>query len=666
MRRNLIRAEALVLSLVGAWSAVACLCSAFSIPVQWLPMLTVWLLTDFMCIACLSFRRGGWVLLGLNAGTLAAVWFAKLLKAPLYSLLGTILQVYHSAYGFGVPDALRTATGTPDFALGFLGAVVVQCVCIGVYYSRCTVFGGGALLIPLSACLVVTDTVPSTGSLFALLLCLVLLLLTDSVRIENREQASHLLLGALLPVALALVLLFRLVPQETFQNTTQALRLRVLNSLQEMQERIYSGNIPLSPFSQTRDMQDLSSLGSPPDDKTLIASLTVEQGNTVYLRVKDFDRYNGVSWVSTHTRQETLAGTGESLGTIVVMEHQPQQGRLLPAYPSGEILLTGGSAPQGETTFQVERLEAALGARPGEEWLELPQDTLRRAQAILKTIPGATGSLQETVKAIAEYVRSCARYDLEPSRMPGSETDFALWFLESGEQGYCVHFATAAAVLLRSAGIPARYVTGYKVDPLQGQTTQVTTEDAHAWVEYYNYQNWTWTILDATPGPSSASETSPTETQTIPPPTTQPPTTKPTQPPTTEPTVPTEPEPPQPRHWQIPWKLLGRIVLVLLLAGCVELQYRLRVHLRRKLQAKGDANRRALTFWRELTLLTRLIHRPMPTALIDLAEKARYSQHQLTVEELKLLHRYAAHCRRKLQTEKTWKQLIYRYWYAVL
>ena len=42
--------------------------------------------------------------------------------------------------------------------------------------------------------------------------------------------------------------------------------------------------------------------------------------------------------------------------------------------------------------------------------------------------------------------------------------DFAIWFLTEADTGYCIHFATAAVVLLRAAGIPARYVDGYVVN----------------------------------------------------------------------------------------------------------------------------------------------------------------------------------------------------------
>ena len=59
-------------------------------------------------------------------------------------------------------------------------------------------------------------------------------------------------------------------------------------------------------------------------------------------------------------------------------------------------------------------------------------------------------SVEEMAAAIADYVRQSASYDLMTDRMPADQTDFAIWFLEEGTTGYCVHFATAATMLLLS------------------------------------------------------------------------------------------------------------------------------------------------------------------------------------------------------------------------
>ena len=267
--------------------------------------------------------------------------------------------------------------------------------------------------------------------------------------------------------------------------------------------------------------------------------------------------------------------------------------------------------------------------------------------------------------AIGGYVSSCAVYDRNPSIMTEEGGDFALWFLTEAERGYCVHFATSAAVLLRSAGIPARYVTGYKVNTVPGETARVTSDDAHAWVEYYNQTTWTWTVLEATPGmvQLAPAEEPQNETQTPQQPTQE------ANAETAVPVLPTEPEPSEPEPQaplQIPVAWLLVPVGLAAVWALLECQRRVRLHIRRVRLRRGDINSRAMGRWRELQLLTRLAGCRMPEELTALAEKAVYSQHLLEKEELGRFVGFAAHCRKQLREKSIWKKLLYRYWYAVI
>ena len=101
---------------------------------------------------------------------------------------------------------------------------------------------------------------------------------------------------------------------------------------------------------------------------------------------------------------------------------------------------------------------------------------------------------------VAEYISSSARYTLMPYITPEGE-DFALYFLQYSKRGYCIHFATAAALMLRAMDIPARFTSGFVVTVRAsgvGNTTVVTDRNAHAWVEVY-YDDVGWIPLEATP-----------------------------------------------------------------------------------------------------------------------------------------------------------------------
>ncbi len=79
-------------------------------------------------------------------------------------------------------------------------------------------------------------------------------------------------------------------------------------------------------------------------------------------------------------------------------------------------------------------------------------------------------------------------------------------FLLGNRQGYCVQFATTLALLLREAGIPARYVDGYiaqSMTPSGGESagtyaTTVRDRNAHAWVEVW-FDGIGWVSYEATP-----------------------------------------------------------------------------------------------------------------------------------------------------------------------
>ena len=109
----------------------------------------------------------------------------------------------------------------------------------------------------------------------------------------------------------------------------------------------------------------------------------------------------------------------------------------------------------------------------------------------------------EIADLVAAYIASSAQYSLTPLVIPQGE-DFALSFLQSAKRGYCIHFATAATLMLRSLGIPARFTSGYVVSVSEeavGKTVTVTDREAHSWVEVY-YDGVGWIPLEATPSGS--------------------------------------------------------------------------------------------------------------------------------------------------------------------
>ena len=101
---------------------------------------------------------------------------------------------------------------------------------------------------------------------------------------------------------------------------------------------------------------------------------------------------------------------------------------------------------------------------------------------------------------VAEYISSSARYTLSPPTTPEGE-DFAIHFLQTARRGYCVHFATAATLMLRALDVPARFTCGFTVTVTErdvGVPITLTDRNAHAWVEVF-YDNVGWIPLEVSP-----------------------------------------------------------------------------------------------------------------------------------------------------------------------
>ena len=99
----------------------------------------------------------------------------------------------------------------------------------------------------------------------------------------------------------------------------------------------------------------------------------------------------------------------------------------------------------------------------------------------------------------------------EPGLFPVNE-DPVEYFLFESQEGYCQHYASAAVLMYRLYGIPARYATGYVVLPdafsARGEeyVAEVTDVSAHAWPEIY-LENYGWVPVEVTPSSYEAAET---------------------------------------------------------------------------------------------------------------------------------------------------------------
>jgi hypothetical protein len=143
----------------------------------------------------------------------------------------------------------------------------------------------------------------------------------------------------------------------------------------------------------------------------------------------------------------------------------------------------------------------ALDARARLDNLALPEG-LQGLKALGARLGGGGESGRresEKIAAVIAWLRSGHAYTTQPPERPAG-VDPVDDFLFRQPAGHCEFFASAAVLLLRAAGVPARYVTGFRGgewNPIGGYVA-VRGERAHAWAEAF-VAGAGWTRVDATP-----------------------------------------------------------------------------------------------------------------------------------------------------------------------
>lgn len=173
--------------------------------------------------------------------------------------------------------------------------------------------------------------------------------------------------------------------------------------------------------------------------------------------------------------------------------------------------------------------EAGSKAQIKDSYLEIPEANRAVIEEFCKEA-GFGGTDEEIVQQVTEYFEENFPYTIHPGATPSGE-DYVNYFLTTTKKGLCAHFASAATLIFRYYGIPARYCEGYAVDyngVLDGKlfneyygynnnskeyddyftgenqlgrtdvmVVDVTDESAHAWVEVYI--DGKWQVAETTP-----------------------------------------------------------------------------------------------------------------------------------------------------------------------
>lgn len=161
---------------------------------------------------------------------------------------------------------------------------------------------------------------------------------------------------------------------------------------------------------------------------------------------------------------------------------------------------------------------------------EVPKGVPARITELAGTI--TKGATSDTAKAAAiqTYLRDPKRFGYSTTAPSGSGYQVLENFLFDSREGYCIHFASAMALLARIEGIPSRVAIGFAPGELKGGSWEVMAKNMHAWPELY-FAGYGWVRYEPTaavggapawtdpngeqsPSASASATTAPSATQT--------------------------------------------------------------------------------------------------------------------------------------------------------
>ena len=197
------------------------------------------------------------------------------------------------------------------------------------------------------------------------------------------------------------------------------------------------------------------------------------------------------------TRIVTVSGNSRSYFLPLKARAVRTRGGLARVSPAGIVRAPPGE-PAEEVQFRAGPRDRFGPSPPAAEDLAVPARIAPRLRQLVRRWTPKESHPGVKLAALQRKLRHDFTYSLSFTRRPGQ--DPVMDFLTRDPQGHCEYFASAMALLARSAGIPARVVGGYVVqerNPLTGHYV-VRERHAHAWVEAWTRGDG-WQTFDPTP-----------------------------------------------------------------------------------------------------------------------------------------------------------------------
>ena len=132
-------------------------------------------------------------------------------------------------------------------------------------------------------------------------------------------------------------------------------------------------------------------------------------------------------------------------------------------------------------------------------YLQLPETLPQRVRDLAAEAAGGAETPYDQAVAVRDYLLANYRYELGVPHPPEG-ADGVDFFLFETREGYCDYYASAMVVLMRSLGVPARYVLGYAAGQYDDDHNEYVVREFnhHAWPEVY-FPGFGWQDFEPTP-----------------------------------------------------------------------------------------------------------------------------------------------------------------------
>ncbi|WP_255152381.1 transglutaminase TgpA family protein [Halorarius halobius] len=253
---------------------------------------------------------------------------------------------------------------------------------------------------------------------------------------------------------------------------------------------------------------------------------TVDSGQRGYWRIGSYDRYTGRGWVRTGESEpyesrlasprgrsrrveqtyefESRMGNMPALWKPVEIEEADTAADVLPdgsirpvrPFAAGESYTVESRTPVASPR-QLREAGTDYPTAVEQRYTALPENIPRRVADRTSRITGNATNPYDTARVIEQWLENNRAYSLDVEKPGGTIADAFLFEMRAG---YCTYFATTMVTMLRTQGVPARFVVGYTPGEQVARTEWVVRGlNAHAWVEVF-FPDHGWIRFDPTPG----------------------------------------------------------------------------------------------------------------------------------------------------------------------